>query len=118
MKKPPSRIKYEKTHPVITIRVSPEIYERLRERRQNGASYADILRIGLDKQETHNAPLLQKIEKLELAELELEELVEKRTVTYPCSRCGKPIQVQHDNEKEVCRNALTKAGFCHRTCPP
>lgn len=118
MNKPPSRIRYEKSHPVITIRVSPDVYKRLQERGQAGQSYADILRIGLDKQEAYGAPLLKRIEELELEVLQTEELMEKRTVTYPCGRCGRLINVQSDKEKEVSREALIRAGFYHRSCPP
>ena len=60
-----ARSNYELTHPVISIRVGQEIHDCLQERRQNGQSYADILRIGLEKQEAHSKPLLQKIEELE-----------------------------------------------------
>ena len=116
-KKPPSRINYELAHPLVTTRVDLETYDSLQEHRRNGQSYADILRIGLDKQEAYNAPLLEKIAELELEALQLEELLEKRTITYPCSRCGEPIQVQWDSEKEVCIQALIKAGFYHRNCP-
>ena len=113
----PSRKRYEASHPVISIRVSQEIYSQLQEARQDGQSYGGILRIGLQKQEVYNEPLLKKIEELELEGLQLEELMEQRTVIYPCARCGKPIQVQHDNEKQVCTQALIRAGFYHRTCP-
>ncbi len=95
-----------------------ETYNRLQERRHNGQSYADIIRIGLDKQEVHSKPLVEKIEELELEAIELEELMNKRTITYPCSRCGKLTRVQQDNEKEVCRRALIRAGFYHSTCQP
>jgi NADH pyrophosphatase NudC (nudix superfamily) len=108
---------YEQTHPVLGIRVSQELYDEIQERRRNGQSYGDILRLGLDKQQVETAPLMERIEELELEALQLDELVEKRTVTYPCSRCGKPIKVQSDREKEVCIQALIKAGFYHRTCP-
>jgi len=108
-----ARSNYELTHPVLSIRVSQELNDEIQERRKNGQSYGDILRLGLGKQEVYNAPLLKRIEELEIEVLETEE---RCTVTYPCSRCGKPIQVQWDNEKEVCRDALIKAGFYHRTC--
>ena len=77
MKKFPSRIRYEKTHPNITVRVNQEIYERLQELRANGQSYGDILRIGLEKQEAYNAPLRERIYELELEILEQQELLSK-----------------------------------------
>lgn len=115
VKKPPSRIKYEKTHPVVTIRVSLDIYDRLQERRRNGQSYADILRIGVEKQEAYNAPLLKKIDELELEVLEAEETIERRTITYPCYVCNRLLKVESEEAKEVCRRAL-RGRFRHSTC--
>lgn len=115
-KKPPSRINYELSHPLVTTRVDMETFNRLQERRQNGQSYADILRIGLDKQEAYNEPLLKKIEELELEALELEELVDKRTVRVACYLCGKPVVANCEEAKEVCRKAL-KGRIRHSTCP-
>ena len=112
----PSRKRYEASHPVISIRVNKQIFDRLQTLKRGGQSYADTLRIGLRIQETNLQPLKEKIESLESDILELVELVDKRTVTYPCGRCGILTKVQHDNEKEVCRQALIKAGFYHSTC--
>lgn len=64
---------YELTHPVLSIRVSQQLYDEIQERRRNGQSYGDILRIGLDKQQAYNAVLLKRLEELELSELLLEE---------------------------------------------
>ena len=109
----PSRKRYEASHPVISVRVAKQIYNQLQEARQNGQSYGDVLRVGLGIQKTNLQPLKEKIGSLELEYLDLDELVDKRTVTYPCGRCGILMKVQHDNEKEVCRQALIKIGFCH-----
>ena len=64
---------YELTHPVLSIRVSQELKDEIQERRQQGQSYGDILRIGLQKQAAYNAALSRRIEELELRELQLEE---------------------------------------------
>lgn len=115
VKKPPSRIRYEQDHPLVTIRVDLETHSRLQERRQNGQSYADILRIGLDKQEACSAPLLERIQELELEAIGLEELVERRTIAYPCYVCNRPLIVESEQEKGVCQQAL-RGRFRHRTC--
>ncbi len=109
----PSRKRYEASHPVISVRVTKQIYDQLREARQNGQSYGDVLRVGLDIQKIDLQPLKEKIDTLES---DILELVDKRTVTYPCGRCGILIEAQQDNAKEVCRQALIKAGFHHSTC--
>ena len=48
-KKPPSRLRYEQSHPTISCRLPREIYDRLQEmRQQEGGSFTDILKIGLE----------------------------------------------------------------------
>lgn len=46
-KKPPSRIRYEREHPVISFRVDKELFARLQVLRyQSGRSYADFIKVG------------------------------------------------------------------------
>ena len=71
--KPPSRIRYEKTHPVVTIRVRPDEFKKLRELRHSGQSYADTLRVGLGVQETNLKPLLDRLVDVGVENLQLEE---------------------------------------------
>jgi hypothetical protein len=45
---PPSRERYEDTHPVISVRVTPQMRERLELlKTTSGMSAADVLRVGL-----------------------------------------------------------------------
>jgi predicted CopG family antitoxin len=74
MRKPPSRIKYELSHPVIPIRVSLEVYQKLQNARLNGQSYADIVRIGLGVQEATNKELVILAEQLQIENFRLKEL--------------------------------------------
>ena len=47
---PPSRFRYEKSNPTISVRVSQEIKEELEELKiTTGFSMSDILKVGLDK---------------------------------------------------------------------
>ena len=111
----PSRKRYEASHPVISVRVTKQIYDQLQEARQNGQSYGDVLRVGLRIQKTNLQPLQEKIESLELENLELDELVERRTIRYPCYVCNTPLEVESEQAKEVCRQAL-RGRFHHSTC--
>ncbi len=111
----PSRKRYEASHPVISVRVTKQIYDQLQEARQNGQSYGDVLRVGLRIQKTNLQPLQEKIETLELENIELEELVERRFVRYPCYVCKSLLTVESEQEKEVCRQAL-RGRFRHSTC--
>ena len=111
----PSRKRYEASHPVISARVTKQIYDQLQEARQNGQSYGDVLRVGLGIQKIDLHPLKEKIDSLEIGSLELEGLAERRTIRYPCSVCNGTMEVESELEKEVCRQAL-RGRFCHSTC--
>jgi predicted DNA-binding protein len=57
---PPSRIKYEKSHPTVSCRVSKELYDRLdKSRKVDGKSFADILKIGLGIAENNDKKIIQ-----------------------------------------------------------
>jgi len=48
--KPPSRIRYEKTHPTVSVRVDGNIYRQLKDLKQrSGISMVEILLVGLGK---------------------------------------------------------------------
>jgi predicted DNA-binding protein len=47
--KSPGRARYEQSHPVISARVSKELYDKLKEiKGETGKSFADILKEGLE----------------------------------------------------------------------
>ena len=49
--KPPSKIKYDESHPTVSIRVKRELYDQLRDLREHsGKSLGDILREALKEQ--------------------------------------------------------------------
>jgi len=49
---PPSRVRYEGSHPVLSVRVPKELADQLREiRRQSGKTLGDIIREALGAQE-------------------------------------------------------------------
>ena len=54
--RPPSRIRYEQTHPVIAIRVDKETAERLKDlAKESGKSLVTLIKENLDIQEAeHN----------------------------------------------------------------
>lgn len=47
---PPSRIKYEQSHPTVSFRIDRGLHEELKSlKKQAGLSVADVLRVGLDR---------------------------------------------------------------------
>ena len=54
---PPSRARYEKSHPTVTIRVDLGLYNELKGLKETaGMSLADILKVGLGKAQAATAP--------------------------------------------------------------
>ena len=72
-----TKTRYERTHPVLSIRVSQELYDEIQDQRRNGQSYGDILRIGLGRQQAAIQPLLKTIEELNIEALKLEAELDK-----------------------------------------
>ncbi len=57
--KPPSRVRYEQSHPTISVRINSELYDELKELgRTTGKSFADFLKdgAGITKTQVKEAP--------------------------------------------------------------
>lgn len=117
---PPSRIKYEQGHPTVSCRVPKEIYDRLVKAKEvEGKSFADILKLGLEKAEKRANKLIEARMQswTEGHKKGFEEAALKYKVTYHCSKCGQIMEVQHPNEKEAIDELMRKAGWAHQPCP-
>jgi len=105
---PPSKIKYDKSHPPISIRVSQDLKEQLDEiKEMSGKSVGDILReaVGVQGESIKNAW--------------------KRGVShgkglygvwYKCSVCGGNILIESDNEKKSAAILMREHGWQHGKC--
>ena len=93
---PPSRIRYEEGNPTVSCRVSKDIYDRLVAAKEvEGKSFADILKIGLGKQEV-------QAKKVKVARQQARDEGYKKgyadaalryKVIYHCTKCGLPMEV-------------------------
>ena len=119
-RQPPSRIRYELSHPIISCRVSREIYDRLVEAKEaEDKSFADILKIGLGKQEVQSKEILEaKTQGVDegykkgYAEAEL-----RYKVNYKCSKCGQAVEVTSENSKKAISGFMREKGWAHKECP-
>lgn len=107
--KPPSRIKYEQSHPVIGIRVDSVLYDRLKElKRKSNMSFASLVKQALDALESSVGEAYQR----GYAEAE-----EKYGVTYPCSICGEEIVITRGSKSyEPMRRYMKEHGWGHSEC--
>jgi hypothetical protein len=117
--KTPSRIKYEQNRPVVSFRVSKELYDRLEAvKKTEGKSTTDVLGVGvglLDVKVRKEKEIRDQAyeEGWEKGTAEAEELY---AVHYSCSVCGKKIVVTSDDEKRAIKTYMRDHGWGHGNC--
>ncbi len=117
--KPPSRIRYEQSHPIISCRVSKEFYDNLvRAKNQEGNSFTDILKLGLGKIENMNKKLAEA-KKKDFNEGYLKgrtEAESQHKVIYHCNNCKKPMVIASPEEKKAIDEYMSSR-WHHGECP-
>jgi len=114
-RKPPSRIKYEESHPTVSCRVPKEIYNSLQDiKKREGRSLTDILKVGLgileSKVKKEDEAYSRGYDKgYRKAELEFK-------VTYPCSVCRKTIALRGKDAKQAASEYMEEHGWGHAEC--
>ena len=119
-RKRPSRVRYERSHPTVSCRVSREIYDRLADvKQQEGKSFAHILKVGLGIIGTDK----------EFAEFMFDEgyglgcqegyetAARRFKVVFTCCECGEPVAVEGKEDKQIVRRILEGHGLSHDQCP-
>ena len=117
---PPSRVKYEASHPTVSVRVNRALYDELKARREAGQSMADILKVGLEKSQAVAGDAYDKGFKdghrdghkdgYQAAKGRFE-------VTYLCSRCRRRhMSITSHEEKEAAANMMYEADWHHTRC--
>ena len=113
-RKPPSRIKYEESHPKVSCRVPKEIYNSLQDiKKREGQSLTTIMKVGLGILESKAKKEDQAYSKgyeegYRKAELEFK-------VTYHCSVCGKTMAL-HSKEAKQAVSEYMGANWGHTEC--
>lgn len=110
---PPSRVRYEKSHPTVSLRISREMRRKLDEvKEQYGLSVADVVRFGVEIAEPDLGSAFDQglSEGYEIARAEFE-------VTFRCSRCGRRhLSITDEKTKEAVSDLLYRAGWHSPTC--
>jgi len=105
---PPSKIKYNQSHPTVSIRVSQELYDELKDlREKSGKSLGDILReaVGQQASTVHKA--------FERGFAKARQTFE---VTYRCVVCGGVLQVNSEKEKQAIAQYMKEHSWMHTSC--
>ena len=105
---PPAKIKYDKSHPIISIRVSQDFKKQLDEiKEMGGKSVGDILReaVGVQSKSTKTA----WNRGFNLAKTQY-------GVRYKCSVCGGDIIIYSTDEKKHAAKSMRESGWRHASC--
>ena len=106
--KPPSRIRYEKSHPVVSFRIKKEYYDKMKKLLdQKGQSIADFFKEALGIQEESYQQPYDK---------GYEDAKKEYAVRYRCSICNEWIEIDTDKEKEKARKAMESDRWYHTEC--
>ena len=109
---PPSRKRYQESHPVVAIRVSRELYDELQAIKKKGdRSFADILKegLGIEKATTERGYQVGYAKGYA-------EAKERFCILFPCSVCHKPIELISEKAQQVAREAMINAQWGHGDC--
>jgi len=107
VKKSPSRLRYEQIHPVLSIRVDSETYQRVNALKQKtNKSLATIIKEALN---------LQEISINEAYEKGYNDAMYEYKFSLPCSICNEEIVVSNNHDDaEAVKELLKKV--CHADC--
>ena len=109
---PPSRSRYEKHNPTVSIRVSRELYDRLKTlREQSDKSLGDILREALGVQEPATRAAYSRGYKKGCDDAE-----KLYRVDYRCSVCNGRLTINQDTSKQAAAKYMRAHGWSHRSC--
>ena len=118
---PPSRLRYEKANPAVTVRISSELRAKLAELKEtHNLSLGDVLRIGMEKAKPDLDAAYERGE-FEGYEAGFDEgyegAKEDYEVTYWCSRCRRRhMTITTDEEKKAAAQLMYDAGWQSTAC--
>jgi len=110
----PAQQKYDKAHPVVSLRVDPELKQKLDKiKEKSGAGIAGILRNAVSTQG-------QKYKSTYALGHDngYVEARKKYQVIFKCSKCGGNVSLEDEYAKKDVAEYLTEKGFKHPGCKP
>jgi hypothetical protein len=117
--KTPSRLRYERDHPTVSLRIPQKLSDTLRIIKEaEGKSIKDVLEAGAGLLEVK----VRQEEEIRVQAYEegwekgIAEAEELYAVPYRCSICGKEIVVTTDEEKRAIKTYMREHGWGHAEC--
>ena len=115
--KPPSKIKYEQSHPALSCRISKDAYDLLKQRLEDlgGVSFADFVKDSLGLLQL-KMPDVEEIKETARAE-GYDQAKKDYQIWYFCNVCRKPIYVlpNCDSHKAII-GYMKENRWAHATC--
>jgi len=116
-RKPPARVRYEKSHPTISFRLSKDIYDLLKQRLEDlgGISFADFVKDSLGIQQA-KMPDIEEIKQKAYDE-GYDQAEEYCQIWYYCAECRERIDMSpnSDSHKAVI-GYMKEHGWGHASC--
>lgn len=109
MKKPPSRVRYEKSHPVVSARLRIDHYKKLKKILETEEkSFAQFLRDAIEKSETEYSNAY---------ELGYYNGTEDSEIWFCCNICGEKIPIIPNSEShKALMQYMDEHGWGHISC--
>lgn len=105
---PPAKIKYDSTHPIVSVRADQKLKEQLDEiKKASGKSVGDILREAVKVQ----APSIK-----EAYTRGWNDATQAYRVQYKCSECGGTIFISSPDEIKAVARYMRENGWAHSEC--
>ena len=110
---PPSRTRYEQQNPTVSIRVSKEMYDRLKALKEQGdKSLGDILREALGVQE----PATRAARSRGYRKGGYADAKKLYRVNFRCSVCNGRLFIDDDTSKRAAAEYMQQNGWSHNSC--
>lgn len=104
----PAKTKYDKSHPIISIRVTPDFKKKLKDiKTMSDKSPADVIK------EAVGLPIYSTSDAYTKGYLTAEIIY---CVTYNCSVCGKVLKIDTPNERKSVAQYMKDHGWRHTEC--
>ncbi len=112
---PPSRKRYEASHPVLSFRVTREVLAQIDSLRARGVSRMGLLLRGLGHVVTEQTAELERY--AEGYNKGYEEARQRFAITFRCGACGGQAEVSGDRAKQDIVTIIERRGWRHGRCP-
>jgi 3-oxoacyl-[acyl-carrier-protein] synthase III len=107
--RPPSRVRYDRDHPVLGTRVARADYDAVKEfLAKNRWTLAKFMRVVVRQEQEKYAEAFRR---------GYEKARDRYSVTYSCGKCGGAIVVESQGEKDAAAVAFESEGWAHSKCP-